>query len=34
MSQAWIDEMATLWFVKAHDRMTDSEKKEFETWLQ
>jgi len=33
MSQAWIDEMATLWFVKAHDRMTDSEKKEFETWL-
>lgn len=33
MSQAWIDEMAALWCVKAHDGLSISEQKEFETWL-
>ena len=33
MSQAWIDEMAALWFVKAQDGMSASEKEAFERWL-
>ena len=33
MSQAWIDEMAALWFVKAQDGMSASEKNTFEKWL-
>lgn len=33
MSQAWIDELAALWFVKAQDGMSASEKNAFERWL-
>ena len=33
MSQAWIEEMAALWFVKAQDGMSVSEKNAFEKWL-
>ncbi|WP_041959098.1 FecR family protein [Sulfurospirillum arsenophilum] len=33
MSQAWVDEMAALWFVKAQDGMSASEKNTFEKWL-
>lgn len=34
MSQAWIDEMAASWFVKAQDGMSVSEKNAFERWLR
>ena len=34
MSQAWIDEMAASWFVKAQEGMSASEKNAFETWLR
>lgn len=33
MSQAWIDEMAALWFVKVQDGLSSSEQDAFQKWL-